>query len=283
MGCNPVTYSGFNEKTAKNILVDSASFFKNFKIGTDTYASAKAAGKLLGATQGGGSFSAVPTMRTIQADGVKGRAKGLEVIDSWEVMMSMNLLELNKENIAAALITGRVTIQDFYEKVEAGNYLCDIDYIDNITMIGRISGTKKPIIIQIFNVTNTNGLNINATDNAEGIATLEFKGSYTTTTLDTPPFVIYYPKAEGTISGLVVDDTTPTPIVQSGATVTITIDAETIETTTDTAGEFLLENIPYGTGYTVTATKGTATGTKTSLTVVGGQDTDAGTIEIVSP
>lgn len=278
MGCNPITYSGFNEKTAKNIQFDAGSYFKNFDIDTDTYATAKAAGKLLGATQGGGSFSAVPTMRDIEVDGVKGSAKGLSVLDTWEVMMSMNLLELNKENIAAALVTGTITEEDFYDKIEAGNYICDENYIENITFVGRISGTQKPMIIQIFNAINTNGLSITSADNAEGVVALEFKAHYDATDLDTVPFVIYYPKGEGTITGTVTDTGTPV----EGATVTLTIGTTTFTTTTAaTTGAFTLTNIPYGTDYTITATKATKIGNITGVDVEAGDTTAAGAIAIV--
>ncbi len=277
MSCNNVTYSGFNEKTAKNIQFDAGSYFKNFDVDTDTYATAKAAGKLLGATQGGGSFSFTPTMRKIEADGVKGDAKGLQVIDMWEVMMTVNMLELNKENIAMALTTGTVTVEDFYEKIQAKNFICDENYIENITFVGRISGTQKPLVVQIFNAINTNGLSISSADNAEGIMTLEFKGHYDADDLDTVPFEIYYPKGEGTVTGTVTDAGSPV----EGATVTLAIGTSIFTTTTAaTTGAFTLENIPYGTDYTVTAKKDAKTGSVTGIDVEAGESTAAGAIAI---
>ena len=90
--------SGFNKETKKNLLTGAGAFFKNFNIGVDTYESAKKSGKLIGATQGGGEFKATPSIRQIEVDGVAGRAQGLEVIDSWEVSMVMNLLETTEES-----------------------------------------------------------------------------------------------------------------------------------------------------------------------------------------
>jgi hypothetical protein len=276
-GCTNTTYSGFSTDSALGYQLDAGAYFVNFDIATDTYATAKAAGKLLGATQGGGSFTATPEMRTINVDGVKGAAKGNQVIDSWDVMMSPTVLELSKELMAYALATSTNTEEAFYNKIQANNYICDDDYLTNITFVGRLSGTQKPIIIQIFNAVNTNGITLESADNSEGTIAMEFKGHYDASDLDSPPFAIYFPKAEGTISGTVEDAATPV----EGATVTVTIDGEDLTATTAADGTFTICNVPYGTGYTVTATKDAKTGTATDLTVVAGQDTDAGTIAIV--
>jgi len=275
-GCNNVTYNGYTADTPKNIQLDAGAYFIDFDVAVDTFASAKAAGKLLGATQGGGSFSAVPEIRTIEVDGVKGSAKGLSVIDSWEVMMTPTMLELSPEIIANALASSTTTEEAFYNKIQANNYICDDDYKGNITFIGKISGTNKPVIIQILNAVSMNGISLESSDNSEGTLALEFKGHYDSTDLDSPPFVIYYPKAEGTISGIVEDASVPV----EGATVTVAIDGEDLTATTATDGTFTICNVPYGTGYTVTATKGAKSGSVTPITVVGGQDTDAGTIAI---
>ena len=58
-------YSGINKDTTKHIQLDAGAFFKNFDPATDTYATAKTAGKCLGATQGGGEFSAMPALPLI--------------------------------------------------------------------------------------------------------------------------------------------------------------------------------------------------------------------------
>ena len=102
------SYSGFTKGTPERLLLDAGAFFRNFTYeegGTanDTFDAAVAAGKLIGATKGGGEFSAVPAVRQIEVDGVKGRAKGLEVIDSWEVYLKATVLETTTETIRASL------------------------------------------------------------------------------------------------------------------------------------------------------------------------------------
>ena len=56
------TINGITQNTTKHLLLDAGAFFVGYNPATDTFESAKTAGKLLGATKGGGSFKAVPKL-----------------------------------------------------------------------------------------------------------------------------------------------------------------------------------------------------------------------------
>lgn len=192
----PKTYSGFTDETAKKLLLDAGAFFKNFAVGTDTFDTAVTADKLLGATQGGGNFSAIPTIRKIDIDGVKGAAKGLEVIDEWVVTITANMKEVSESVLVASLAAGvAANGTTGYRKITANNYILETDYIDNITWVGRLSGSEKPVIIQVFNAISTSGLTLATADKSEAVVTLTFTGHYDPDGLDTPPFEIHYPDA----------------------------------------------------------------------------------------
>ena len=190
-------YSGFTTETAKSLLLNAGAYFKNFDVGTDKFDSAVAAGKLIGATKGGGEFSAVPEIRQIEVDGVAGRAKGLETIDSWDIYLKANVLEVKEATIQSGLAASSVdtSTNTDYDIITASNNLEVSDYIDNITWVGTLSGSDKPVIIQIFNALNTEGLKFSTTDKAEATISLTFYAHYTQDDLDTPTFKIYYPKA----------------------------------------------------------------------------------------
>ena len=190
-------YSGFTTETAKSLLLNAGAYFKNFDVNTDDFDSAVTAGKLIGATKGGGEFSAVPEIRQIEVDGVAGRAKGLETIDSWDIYLKANVLEVKEATIQSGLAASSVdsTTNTEYDIIMASNNLEVSDYIDNITWVGTLSGSNKPVIIQIFNALNTEGLKFSTTDKAEATISLTFYAHYTQDDLDTPPFKIYYPKA----------------------------------------------------------------------------------------
>lgn len=190
-------YSGFTTETAKSLLLNAGAYFKNFDVSTDNFDSAVTAGKLIGATKGGGEFSAVPEIRQIEVDGVAGRAKGLETIDSWDIYLKANVLEVKETTIQSGLAASSVdtSTNTDYDIITASNNLEVSDYIDNITWVGTLSGSNKPVIIQIFNALNTEGLKFSTTDKAEATISLTFYAHYTQDDLDTPPFKIYYPKA----------------------------------------------------------------------------------------
>jgi hypothetical protein len=190
------TYSGYTAETAENLLLDAGAFFVNYDIDVDTFDTAVTSGKLLGATRGGGQFSAIPEIRSIEVDGVKGKAKGLQVIDSWEVKMTANVLEVSLDGLSKALVSSDVdtTTNETYDILKAKNTIELTDYIDNITFVGKKSGTAEPVIIQLYNALNTNGLTLQTQDKGEAVIAMEFDGHYADE-LDTPPFAIFYPKA----------------------------------------------------------------------------------------
>lgn len=190
------TYSGFTQKTAENLLLDAGAVFKNFDPTTDTFDTAVTAGKLIGATRNGSKFSAKPSVRQIQIDGVKGAAKGLEVIDEWTVELSTNLLEVTQKSVELALISAETDSSGTdYHEIKARNYILPSDYIENIAYLGKLSGSEKPIIIVVYNAVSLEGLSMEMKDKDEAVIPLTFRGHYDTTTLDNPPFAIYYPKS----------------------------------------------------------------------------------------
>ncbi len=198
-------FSGFTRTTPEHLLLDAGAFFKNFIYepgGTDndTYDSAVSAGKLIGATKGGGEFSAVPAVRQIEVDGVKGRAKGLEVIDSWDVYLKATVLEATSESIKAALCASTVDIEldAEYDIIEGNSSIELEDYVDNVTWIGKLSGSDSPVIIQVYNALNTDGLKLTVQDKAEATIPMTFYGHYSQEELDAPPFKVFYPKKKTT-------------------------------------------------------------------------------------
>lgn len=191
-----MAFTGFTANTAKKLLLDAGAFVKDYDPATDTWDTIKDT-KVIGATQGGGSFSAVPTVRRIEIDGVKGAAKGLEALDEWVVTITANVKEVSAEAIALALASSTSAPADQpegYTKITANNAIDLDDYMENITWIGRLSGSDKPVIIVVKNALNTNGLSLTMADKAEGVIALTFTGHYDPTELDSPPFEIYYPE-----------------------------------------------------------------------------------------
>lgn len=192
--------SGVTSNTSKHLQLDAGAFLKNYDPTTDTWATAKAT-KLIGATAGGGSFAAVPAIRRIEVDGVKGATKGFEALDEWQVTMTANVKELTADLLKMALATGSYAgakspsseTSNNYNKITASNELADSNYLTNITWVGRLSGSSIPVIIVLKNALCTNGLTLTTQDKNEGVVALTLTGHYDPSNLDDPPFEIYYP------------------------------------------------------------------------------------------
>lgn len=189
-------FTGFSKNTPKHLQLDAGAFLKDYDVTTDTWATAKEA-KLLGATVGGGSFSAVPTVRNIEVDGVKGAVKGLTAIDEWVVTLTANVKEITAETLKLALaggVSAEETAPAGYTKITAKGSIEDEDYAENITWVGRLSGSSDPVIIVVKNALATNGLTISFADKSEGMIPVTVTGHYSLDDLETPPFEIHYPK-----------------------------------------------------------------------------------------
>lgn len=195
-------YSGYNANTPDKLLLDAGAVFKNFIVGTDTYASAKAAGKCLGATQKGSEFSAVPQIRRMEIDGVHTRTKGDTLIDGWDVYLKTTLVEMTTQTLKLALGVGDSAASSTatgYDEITARDTITDNDYTTNITFIGNILGEDNPIIIQVFNAFHEGGLTITNEDKNNAAVECQFYGYLDPTVYDSvensiaPPFKIFRP------------------------------------------------------------------------------------------
>ncbi len=194
-------YSGFTKETTEHLLLDAGAFFRGFIYtpggeNNDTFDKAVAAGKLIGATKGGGEFLATAKLRKIEVDGAPEYTKGLETIDSWEVYLKATVLETTAETIKQGLGIAAVDKEsdDTYYVIKGKTEIEDSDYQDNVTWVGKISGSDKPVIIVVKNALSTDGLKITLQDKNEATIPLTFYGHYEQDKLEEPPFEIYYPK-----------------------------------------------------------------------------------------
>lgn len=186
--------TGFNEATKKNLLLGAGALFKNFTVGVDTYETSKE--KIIGATQGGSTFTAQPSVHNVQIDGILGRAADLDVLDSWEVSLATAFIEASKDVIMLALGASTVDTEsnEKYDIIQGDTEFKPSDYLENVTYIGTLAGDEEPIIIQVYNAINQGGLSIKTEDGTEGTISVTFEARYTSEDNDTAPFKIFYPK-----------------------------------------------------------------------------------------
>lgn len=191
----PKCISGLTADTPKHLLLDAGAFFKNYDL-SQTFEQNVSAGKLIGATSGGGSFSAVPTVRRIEIDGAKENVEELQTIDQWVVTMANNVKEITVNSLKIALgAAGSSTASSpsGYTEISGKTDFEASDYADNITWVGRLSKSEKPVIIQILNAISLGGLSLTMADKSEAVIPITLTGCYSLDDLCTPPFRIYYP------------------------------------------------------------------------------------------
>lgn len=192
--------NGFTPNTAKNLQLDAGILVRGLADPSTFNGVLTSPAKSIGATSGGGSFTAVPEMRNIfeDLDGARGNYKDGNVIDSWEIKLTATLKEITAENFKLALAAADTTTavsSSKYDTTEARLEIKTTDYLDNLCWIGTLNGSTTPIIIELKNVLNINGLNFTFADKSTGGVELELQAHLDITASDIVPFKIYTPKA----------------------------------------------------------------------------------------
>ena len=140
---------------------------------------------IISATRGGGSFTAVPTLRQIEADGLPQNVKGMEVIDDYVVTLNTTLIEFTTDTLKMALPGAYL---DTDNSIKCKHEIADAEYKD-IYWVGDLAdGTN--IAIKIKNALNNGGLNITISNKGEGTFALSLIGHYSLDKLNEPPFEI---------------------------------------------------------------------------------------------
>lgn len=189
--------TGQTTETKEKLLLGAGIYVKGFDPKTDTYESIREGNKCVGATTGGGTFTASKVGHYLQIDGAPENTKGNYILDYWTAKMQATLQEITAENFQLALAAAKIAAEDGitgYDVIQPKGELDDTDYINSLSFVGRLSGSEKPVVITIFNAFNTGDLTISPQDGKEGTLALDLDAHYDADDLETPPFKIYYPK-----------------------------------------------------------------------------------------
>ena len=180
----PVT--AVRPQTFERLQLNAGAFLKNFDLSTYTeystleealFAAIKDGTKALGATRGGGTFTATPTMRSIEADGKRYEFKGSTVIDTWDIKLTATLMEITPDNFVLALGTAEKTEDKSFTvgkktTIKLRTNIEDGDYIQNLVWFGNTS--KGFVAIALDNALNNTGVTLTFSDKGEGTIPVEF-------------------------------------------------------------------------------------------------------------
>lgn len=185
--------TGLTDRTIVNLQLNAGVLLTTYTKGTDINED-----DIIGATRGGGSFTAVPTIHQAAVDGAPTYTKGLERVDDWVITLNATMVEVSDEAISRALgvgviktETGTGTTKDTTFTVK--RTVNDADYKD-LYWVGDLSNGQN-VVIKIKNALNTSGLNLTFSDRGEGTYALALIGHFTTEDLDTAPFELTIERA----------------------------------------------------------------------------------------
>ena len=190
--------NGLTKDTAKNLQLDAGIIVTGLA-SAENFSGELSGATLLGATIGGGSFVVETEVRNLfeDLDGARGNYKEGNVIDSYNVVLTTTVAEMTAKNIKLALgAADTTTKQGTGTNVDITKARMTIkaeDYIDNVCWLGSLNGSDKPMIIELKNVMNTNGLNFTFEDKGKGKIELELKAHFDLTKPEEVPFAIYTP------------------------------------------------------------------------------------------
>lgn len=179
----PGLTSPIRTETFENLQLNAGIFIKNLDyssiadataLKTAITAAITAGTTILGATRGGGTFTATREIRTPEVDGMRYPFKGSDFVDSVEAYLSTTLLEVTPENIKDALSSATITTSGKKTTVTMHTAIdTDTDYIDTLTWFGDLADGRL-VAITLHNAINTADFSLTFTDKGEGTLTVEF-------------------------------------------------------------------------------------------------------------
>ena len=182
MGKTAVKRTGYTASTPKHYLINAGAIYKNLVWNPTGGKDSKGQweGELLGATAGGNKVTVEVNYRVVEIDGVFTPAVGQKILESQTAKIETNVKELTAENIRLS-INGEIKEADGtdapkgYKVISGKPKLENADYIENLGIVGTMSGTNDPIIVIIDNALCTSGLDFETKDNDEAVISMTFE------------------------------------------------------------------------------------------------------------
>ncbi len=193
-----VKRTGYTKNTPKHYLINAGAIYKNLTWNKEKN---QWEGELLGATSGGNKVTVETNYRVVEIDGVFVAAVGQKLLESQSMKIETNVKELTAENIRMSF-NGEIKVSDGTEAPEGYQIITgkpkleDEDYIENLAIVGTMSGTDDPIIVIIDNALCTSGLDFETKDNEEAVVPMTFEAHADAGQVEdlSLPGRIYFPK-----------------------------------------------------------------------------------------
>ncbi len=212
MGAPGLT-SPIRKETFQNLQLNAGIFIKNFDYDTPAnadalktaIASAIAAGtNILGATRGGGTFTATREIRTPEVDGMRYGFIGSDFVDSVDAYLGTTLIEVTAQSVKDCLGNATASTSGKKTTIKMHTAIQETDYISNLCWIGDLADGRL-ILIALKNALNTADFSLTFTDKGEGTLAAEFHARQSDVLdYDEAPFEIVFFEPSGSLGSLTI-------------------------------------------------------------------------------
>lgn len=199
----PRRTTGVSTSTNNSLIIDAGAVYINLGLADE---------RLLGATSGGNEFVVETEFRTPEIDSMYGPLMGSTRKVSAAARLTVNLIELNEDSFGLAIAGSDIVAESAPAAIVAGaplgtaaagshmritrrRKLTLADYIENIAIVGEVSGKTENIIIMLDNALALGNLELGFEDRGEVVLPVEFTAFYDPDDPLTEPWRIYYPTA----------------------------------------------------------------------------------------
>ncbi len=188
-------WHGVSSDTYKRLIIDSGAVYYDFVDQANP-------GTLLGATRGGSTFTIEQEIKDMAVDGAKGPVKGSRRITKINAKLVVNFIEQNIDIWNKALPGSEysddfATTEDpadaFHTEFRRHLEIALTDYIDNIVLIGQVTGTDQAVVCGLKNALGDGGFEFAFVDNEEVGLTVQFTAHFDPEDLDSEPWILWYP------------------------------------------------------------------------------------------
>lgn len=184
---------GITDNTYKRFIIDSGAVytgFTDFTTGGET---------LLGATRGGNTFTLEQEIKEIEVDGARGPMKGGRRVTMVKATLTVNFIEHTLANLKRLIVGSEsATFDTDWDKITRALVIEDTDFLDDITILGEVSGSSNACGVQLSNVICDGNFELAFEDKEEGVVTATFTAHFDPADLDTPddtePWSLIWPQ-----------------------------------------------------------------------------------------
>ena len=178
--------TGITADTQNRYFFDAGIVYKNYDFTTGI-------GTLLGATEGGVSFTIEREVKEIRPDGALGKMKGFRRITTENAQITAQMFEWTTDMFKLALPGTADQVAGSYDKITCSRDIEAADYVSNIVMVAKMPDGKIARFA-LLNALCDEGLEIGTTDGEEPAPTVTFSAHYDPSDdLDERPYRIDYP------------------------------------------------------------------------------------------